>query len=289
MDGLRINTIQMEAEFHPGMFTVTRTEEITEDFYIHNNPDLELIERMVSRDQYENVKSRIPGLTILLTGAPGVGKTSFLRHLAKTTGRALLSADISSILDMYVGESEKNLKKLFKEAAEAFLSLDPTPICVFDEAESLLYRRHPKASRSVDQTKNNLISLLLQCLDSFKGILIFCSNFSFEGGGFDPALHRRLHLISEVQSPSQQSMAAILHHHFPELTPGKTLDFLKKYPFVTPAQVKNLRNKYDVRLLLDKDADPEKSLYESAEKDLKLFVKSNRPIGFKTKAQCGEC
>ncbi len=287
--GFGIGQKNMDKVFIPGMFTMVSPEQINDDFYIHNNPDLELIEKMVGPENYDRVKPKVQGLTILLTGAPGVGKTSFLRHLAKKTGRTLLFADIASILDCFVGESEKNLKKLFTEAEEAFERLEVTPICVFDEAESLLYKRHPEAKRSAEQMNNNLISLLLQSLDTFRGILIFCSNFSFGDKGFDPAIHRRLHIISEISAPSGEARVSILRHYFPELSGNEAEGFLVKYTFITPAQIRNLRKKYDVMLILGDGNDPLNSLFNLADKDLKIFQNAKRSIGYKIKSPCGEC
>jgi len=287
--GFGIQQNKAEKVFLPGMFTMITPGQINDDFYLHNNPDLELIEKMVSPEHYAQIKPKVQGLTILLTGAPGVGKTSFLRHLAKKTGRPLLFADIASILDCFVGESEKNLKKLFAEAEAAYENLEVTPICVFDEAESLLYKRHPETKRSVEQMNNNLISLLLQNLDSFRGILIFCSNFGFGDKGFDPAIHRRLHIISEVSSPTGEAKVSILRHHFPEISGGEAEEFLVKYPFITPAQIRNLRKKYDVMLILGEGEDPLNSLYDLADKDLKIFNNGHRSIGYKIKTPCTEC
>lgn len=146
-----------------------------------------------------------------------------------------------------------------------------------------------ETKRSVDQMNNNLISLLLQSLDSFRGILIFCSNFGFGDKGFDPAIHRRLHIISEVSSPSGEARVSILRHYFPELSGNEAEEFLVKYPFITPAQIRNLRKKYDVMLILGDGDSPVNELNELAERDLKTFRNGKRTIGYQIKTSCGEC
>lgn len=135
---------------------------------------------------------------------------------------------------------------------------------------------------------NNLISLLLQSLDTFRGILIFCSNFSFEDKGFDPALHRRLHIISEVSSPSGEARVSILLHYFPELSGNEAEEFVARYPFITPAQIRNLRKKYDVMVILGDGNSPLNELNELAERDLKIFRTGKRSIGYQIKTSCGE-
>jgi hypothetical protein len=128
---------------------------------------------------------------------------------------------------------------------------------------------------------NNLISLLLQSLDRFKGILVCCSNFSFESGNFDQALHRRFHTIAEIASPPENILLSIFHHHFPECTNDETRKFLDKYRHITPAQIRNLRNKYDVQIMIGEIENEAASVFRIAEQDLQLFAGNNRrPIGF---------
>jgi len=267
--------------FYPKLLTLIPPDQIPDENYLHDNSDLRLIENMVSRDTYEKIRLKVPRLTILLTGAPGVGKTSFLYHLAKKTGRPILSANISQILSSFVGESEKNLVKLFKEAEMAYDQYEVTPLIIFDEAESLLYKRQTKSQGAAAQMTSNIISLLLQCLDRFKGILICCSNFSFENGNFDPALHRRFHTIAEIAAPPENILLSIFQHHFPECTNGETQNFMDKYRYITPAQIRNLRNKYDVQLMMGEMENTGASVFRIAEQDMQLFARNNRrPIGF---------
>jgi AAA+ superfamily predicted ATPase len=267
--------------FHPKLLSLIAPDQIPEENYLHDNSDLKLIEKMLSRETYEKIRAKVPRLTILLTGAPGVGKTSFLHYLAKKTGRPILSANIAQILSKFIGESEQNLVQLFREAATAYDQYDITPIIVFDEAESLLYKRNPKSTSAASQMNNNLISLLLQSLDRFKGILVCCSNFSFESGNFDQALHRRFHTIAEIASPPENILLSIFHHHFPECTNDETRKFLDKYRHITPAQIRNLRNKYDVQIMIGEIENEAASVFRIAEQDLQLFAGNNRrPIGF---------
>ena len=266
-------------EFKPQMFTLTNPD-IVGDEYLHSNPDLRLIEKMVSQDNYEKIKSKVPRLSILLTGAPGVGKTSFVNHLAIKSGRPILSANISQILGCYVGESEKNLVSLFLEAERAFEYFEVTPLIVFDEAEALLYSRKAKSSNSVSQMNNNIISLLLASLDKFKGILICCTNFSFKNGIFDPALHRRFHLVSEIAAPPKKVLKSIFQNHFPDFSEEQSIEFIDKHPFITPAQIRNIKDKYEVHSMLGEVRNPMDTVSRFAEQDLESLHNRKRKIGF---------
>ncbi len=269
--------------FYPKRLTLLMPDQIPDETYIHDNPDLRLIENMVSRDTYEQIRLKVPRLTVLLTGAPGVGKTAFINHLAKKTGRPVLSANIAGILSCYVGDSEKNLVQLFSEAETAYDHFEVTPLIVLDEAESLLYKRQANSQGDVTQMNNNLISLLLMSLDKFKGILICCSNFSFVNGNFDPALHRRFHTITEVMSPPINVLESIFCRQFPECSDTEVHTLLSRYQSVTPAQIRKLRDKYDIHLMLGEPGNTGAVLSRLIEQDLQSnAINQRNPIGFVT-------
>ncbi len=267
------------ATYHPKLFKLISPDEIKEEQYLHSNPDLRLIEKMVSHEAYERIRLKVPGMTILLSGEPGTGKTSFVYQLAKTTGRPILVVNIAKILSCYVGESEKNLIELFDETASAYDAFPVTPICLFDEAESLLYARNPQLSGAVDHMSNNLISLLLQCLDKFQGILFCCSNFNVKN--FDPALGRRFHQIVQVKIPPQNILKSIFQSRFPEFSEEEANTFIEKYNRITPAELENLKNKYQVQVFIQDVNDPLTLLYQLVEQDIAAKNQRRAPIGFR--------
>lgn len=269
--------------FIPQMFSLSNPEQIKSDNYMHDNKDLQSIEKILSEATFLKIKNKIPRISILLTGAPGVGKTSFINHVAAKTGRPVLSANIATILSSFVGESEKNIVKLFREAEQAYKKFEITPIIVFDEAESLLYNRNSKASRAVEQMHNNVISLLLSELDRFKGILICCSNFSFKEDSFDPALHRRFYMVSEIKAPPVEVLKSIFRFHFPDISAIETDKFFIEFPFITPAQIRNLKDKYEIQTLIDEEFNSGfEAIKRIARQDLNLFIR-RRGIGFTEK------
>ncbi len=269
--------------FIPQMFSLKIPEQLKSDNYMHDNKDLQFVEKILSNEIYTKIQSKVPRISILLTGAPGVGKTSFINHVAVKTGRSVLSANIATILSSYVGESEKNIVKLFAEASEAYKKFEITPIIVFDEAEALLYNRSSKANKAVDQMHNNVISLLLSELDKFKGILICCSNFSFKQESFDPALHRRFYMVSEIKAPPVDVLKSILKYHFPEISAVDADKFMCDFPFITPAQIRNIKDKFEIQSLIDERfATGYDAINSIARKDLDVFIR-RRAIGFTDK------
>lgn len=124
---------------------------------------------------------RPDSLNILLYGPPGTGKTEFAKHLARTLGRKLIIKKTSDLLNCYVGETEKNIRKMFKEAEEK------KAILFLDEADSLI-RDRSGATRSWEVTQ---VNEMLTQMENFKGIFIAATNFD---DTLDTASRRRFAL-----------------------------------------------------------------------------------------------
>ena len=119
-----------------------------------------------------------PRMSILLHGAPGTGKTEWVKHLGAVLGKRVIVKMGSDILDKYVGESEKNIRRAFK-AAEA-----EDAILFFDEVDSLLQDRHQAhASWEVSQ-----VNELLHDMEESRVVLVCATNFL---SSLDPAVLRR--------------------------------------------------------------------------------------------------
>ncbi len=133
----------------------------------------------------------------LFTGVPGTGKTAAAEAIAHELGKDLWVADFSKIKGMYVGESEKALKSLFKKSQAAQVVL------LIDEADGLLCDR----STTQSESSRNLTNLALQLIWDYRGILILASNFK---ASLDPAMGRRLPHQIEFKAPGDHEAAGIL-------------------------------------------------------------------------------
>ena len=265
--------------FKSQIFKVIEPSKIKDENYEHNNDDLKLIEKMVSKEGYKKISEKVKRMTIALIGKPGVGKSSFINHLAKITNRTLCTIDISNILSCYVGQSEERLVQMFREIEKINTQIKNGPcIVAIDEFNSFAYKRIGNASSSASQMSNNIISLLLMELDKFNGILICCSNFGFEH--FDEALKRRFHMICEIKSPTKNTILKIFNNYFPELSPEKGIEYLKKYEHIsiTPAIIKHIRSKVDVDIIFNDETDIWKSIITISNKEFKNDT--NQRIGF---------
>lgn len=131
------------------------------------------------------------GVTAVFHGPSGTGKTMAASAIAHRLGMPLLRADLSQIMDKYVGETEKRLGRLFRSARENHCVL------LFDEADSLFGKR-AQVSSGHDKYANLSTSYLLQEIEQYDGIAILSTNLL---GSFDDAFLRRLQYIVRFNLP----------------------------------------------------------------------------------------
>ncbi len=149
------------------------------------------------------------GLSVLLSGVPGTGKTLTALVLAHELGRALYVVDLSRIVDKYIGETEKKLSQIFDEAEYSQAML------LFDEADSLFAKRTDVKS-SNDRYANLEVNYLLQRLEAYRGVSILTTNF---GGGLDEALARRIQFKIEFPMPDPMQRVELWERLIPKDAP----------------------------------------------------------------------
>lgn len=135
-----------------------------------------------------------PGFRALFYGKPGTGKTATASLLGKTTGREVYRIDLSMVVSKYIGETEKNLAKVFQQAESKGW------ILFFDEADALFGKRSETKS-SHDRYANQEVAYLLQRIESFDGIVILATDFK---SNIDEAFTRRFEAIIEFAKPNAE-------------------------------------------------------------------------------------
>lgn len=148
-------------------------------------------------------------LSMLFAGPPGTGKTLLANALANELGKVLYRVDLSRIVDKYIGETEKNLGKVFDEAAKA------QAIILFDEADALFAKR-TEVKSSNDRHANQEINFLLQKLESYNGITILTTNLS---KSIDDAFRRRMRFIVDFPMPDAKARASLWKRMMPPDAP----------------------------------------------------------------------
>lgn len=154
------------------------------------------------------------GSSALFYGDSGTGKTMAAEVLANELQLDLYRVDLSQVVDKYIGETEKNLKKIF-DAAES-----SGAILLFDEADSLFSKRSEVKS-SLDRNANMEVSYLLQRMESYSGLAILTTNLKKE---IDTAFLRRIRFSIQFPFPDVSTRKQIWSHIFPEAMPVSDLD-----------------------------------------------------------------
>jgi SpoVK/Ycf46/Vps4 family AAA+-type ATPase len=155
------------------------------------------------------------GISALFTGESGVGKTMAAEVIANELRLNLYRIDLSAVVSKYIGETEKNLRRLF-DAAE-----DGGAILFFDEADALFGKRS-EVKDSHDRYANIEVNYLLQRMEAYRGLAILATNMK---SALDTAFVRRLRFIVNFAFPGQAERQAIWQKVFPPETPTAALDF----------------------------------------------------------------
>jgi len=156
------------------------------------------------------------GLNVLFAGPSGTGKTMAAEIMAGEVGLDVYKIDLSTIVSKYIGETEKNLARIFAEAETS------NAILFFDEAEALFGKRS-EVRDSHDRYANIEINYLLQKMEEHEGVVILATNFR---KNMDDAFVRRIHFTVEFPLPSEADRRRIWERIWPEETPqSPDLDF----------------------------------------------------------------
>ena len=155
------------------------------------------------------------GINALFAGESGTGKTMAAEVIANDLQLNLYRIDLSAVVSKYIGETEKNLRRLF-DAAE-----DGGAILFFDEADALFGKRS-EVKDSHDRYANIEINYLLQRIESYRGLAILATNMK---NALDTAFLRRLRFILNFPFPGIRERYCLWQKAFPPETPVESLDY----------------------------------------------------------------
>ncbi|HEX3530695.1 MAG TPA: AAA family ATPase [Thermoanaerobaculia bacterium] len=166
---------------------------------------------------FANRLARGLGINALFTGASGTGKTMAAEVLANELRLDLYRIDLSSVVSKYIGETEKNLRRVFDAAEEG------GGILLFDEADALFGKRS-EVKDSHDRYANIEVSYLLQRMESYGGLAVLTTNLK---DALDQAFLRRLRFVVQFPFPDPTLRAEIWRRIFPPQTPVEGLNHEK--------------------------------------------------------------
>ncbi|MFC6016068.1 ATP-binding protein [Plantactinospora solaniradicis] len=154
------------------------------------------------------------GIVALFSGASGTGKTLAAEVVAGDLGLDLYKVDLSSVVSKYIGETEKNLERIFVAAGAGDLVL------FFDEADALFGKRS-EVSDARDRYANIEVAYLLQRLESYDGLVVLATNLQ---RNIDQAFLRRISVAVDFVLPEEPQRRAIWERSFPSTAPVADLD-----------------------------------------------------------------
>jgi hypothetical protein len=170
------------------------------------------------------------GISALFAGESGTGKTMAAEVLAHELHLDLYRIDLASVVSKYIGDTEKNLRRVF-DAAE-----DSGAILLFDEADALFGKRS-EVRDSHDRYANIEVSYLLQRMEAYHGLAILTTNMK---AALDAAFQRRLTFIMQFAFPDEQHRELIWRGVFPAAVPVEEIDHHKLAKLSMPGG--NIRN-----------------------------------------------
>ena len=152
-----------------------------------------------------DLKARIkPGYRAIFYGPPGTGKTLTATLLGKATGKEVYRVDLDKVISKYIGETEKNLAKVFDEAHHKDW------ILFFDEADALFGKR-TQVNNANDRHANQEVAYLLQRIEDFPGVVVLASNLR---GNLDEAFTRRFQSIIHFPMPGPEERRRLWEKSF---------------------------------------------------------------------------
>jgi len=174
---------------------------------------------------------------IIFYGPPGTGKTMTALSLAKSLKRSVLNFDCSKILSQYVGESEKNVRKIFDTYEDLAKKTKSSPVLLLNEADQFLSSRSSGANSSADKMHNQMQNIFLDKIENFGGILIATTNLL---ENIDPAFSRRFDYKIEFKKPDFKQRVMLFRKNLPEnayYEDAFDIEELAKFP-LTGGQIK---------------------------------------------------
>ena len=166
-------------------------------------------------------------LAFNFAGPPGTGKTICAEAIAHALGRPLLLVRYAELESLWVGETPKNVAAIFRTAREE------RAVLLFDEADAVAARRSTSVDHGFQRESNTVVSVLLQELEAYNGVVIFATNLA---ANFDPAFERRIrtHVLFEMPGDAERAQIWRVQLH-----PART-------PLATDVDFQALARKYEV-------------------------------------------
>jgi hypothetical protein len=206
---------------------------------------------LLGAEKFAQVQERLrekglrSGFCCLFYGPAGTGKTETVMQIAKETGRDIFIVDMSKLKSKWIGDSEKNIKKLFRTYKALAKESTLAPILLFNEADAIFGKRINEET-SADKSFNAIQNIILQEMETLDGILIATTNLT---ENFDSAFERRFLYKILFKTPETGVKAKIWRSMVDDLSEDDATRLASDYGF-TGGQIENISRKLDVDYIL---------------------------------------
>ena len=227
------------------------------------------------KDKKKGIDARI-----IFYGAAGTGKTITALALAKSLKKQVLSFDCSKILSMYVGESEKNVRKIFDDYKELCVKTRSQPVLLLNEADQFLSNRVSGQISGSDKMHNQMQNIFLEQIENFDGILIATTNLL---DSIDKAFSRRFNYKIEFLKPDELERRILWEKLLPEALPfAKDFDIKKlSGANLTGGQIElTIKNTAYKLAILDEPIFTTDDFLEEIAKEQKTMFDKDKKVGF---------
>ena len=221
------------SSLNPAKETKSKVEELPENIFVPEEPKFSLDDIILPqkvRDEILDVATYAENshlvfeiwgfkkthkfskrIGINLYGAPGTGKTMAAHAIAKNLGRKILVVNYADVESKYVGETPKNLRKVFEAGKNT------NSILFFDEADAILSKRVTNMTQAVDVSVNQTRSVMLMLMNEYQDFIIFATNFI---ENFDPAFMRRISMHVKFELPDLECRRQLWKMYIPNELPN---------------------------------------------------------------------
>jgi AAA+ superfamily predicted ATPase len=253
---------------------------------LFNEPEqkqFNLIESSLKPTEFKKIQARLEskglpkGLSVLLHGHPGTGKTETVLQMAKATGRPLLKVDISETKSAWFGESQKIIKQIFTKYNRLMKKSKLCPILFINEADALFSKRKDADFSKVSQTENEIQNILLEEMEKFEGILFATTNII---DNFDTAFDRRFLFKLCLPKPDQALREGLWQLKVKKLKASDYTLLASRYEF-SGGEIDNIIRKIEISdILYQQKIDLETIIQFCEEETMRRNGAGRNKVGF---------
>ena len=264
---------------------VTCAEDITPRqlfFNTESHEQLSEFESMLHEDNFPELQKKLKdsgmgiGLIAMLYGGPGTGKTESVMQIARRTRRKIIRVDIASVKSMWMGESEKLIKKVFVSYNALVKREKVCPILLFNEADAIFLKRKTGDLRGAENALNAMQNIILEEMENFNGIMIATTNLV---RNLDSAFERRFLFKIKLDNPTPEVKQKIWADRLPRFSESEFAEISSKYDF-SGGEIDNIIRKLLISEVIEGSIPSIEKLEILCQQE-KFHQNSRRPIGFR--------